>query len=465
MKFINRENELTGLEKEYKKKGSSFVVIYGRRRVGKTTLIKEFIKNKNAIYYLADTQNERIQLERIKNIISEQWHDEVLKNLEVNTWDGIFNYITKNNTAKEKLILVVDEFQYLAKVNKAVPSIFQRLWDELLQDNEIMLILSGSIISMMYDTVLRYNSPLYGRRTAQLKLAPIRFRDFPDFFKGKSSIRLIELYSLLSGVPKYIEIFEDNDDIFQAIEDNILKKDSFLYHEPMYILNEELSETTTYFSLLEVISKGEHKIGNIAGRIQIPTSHLTSFLNRLMELELIERDVPVTETNPAKSKKGLYFIKDHFFRFWFRYVLPYRSYLEIGKTGFVMEKIRQTFHLFVSQVFEKVCMEHVLENPPLEILKIGRWWNNREEIDMVAVGEKEMLLGECKWWEEQVGINVLEDLKRKSASVETGGKELYFALFSKQGFTAELGQAAKKEENILLYDMSGFSPRRSRRGT
>lgn len=454
MKFINREKELAGLEKEYKRNDPSFMVIYGRRRVGKTTLIKEFIKNKNAVYYLADTQTEILQLTRFKEIVAQQWNDEVLHNLDVNSWDGIFNYMAKHTPTKEKLIIAIDEFQYLAKVNKAVPSIFQRIWDELLKNRHVMLILSGSIISMMYNTVLKYSSPLYGRRTAQLKLNPMRFKNFPSFFEATPVTRLIELYSILSGVPKYIEIFEDCTDIFQAIEENILDKDSFLYHEPAYILNEELNETTTYFSIMEIISKGEHKIGNIANRLQVPTNHLTSFLNRLIELELVEREVPVTEKNPSKSKKGLYFIKDHYFRFWFSYVLPYKSYLEMGNTPFVLNKIKQTFHLFVSQAFEKICMEYLMENPPLEMGTVGKWWDNREEIDIAVAGEKEMLLGECKWWEAKVGLNILDDLKRKAALVDTGNKTLLFALFSKSGFSEELEQAAKETKNILLYDFT-----------
>ena len=454
MKFINRNKELTVLEKEYKRSGSSFMVIYGRRRVGKTTLIKQFIKKKTNIYYLADTQNERLQLDRFKEIVSEKWHDDVLKNLDVNAWDGIFNYMVKHITLNEKLIIVIDEFQYLAKVNKAVPSIFQRIWDDLLKSRNIMLIFSGSIISMMYNTTLSYNSPLYGRRTGQLKLKPLKFGDFPGFFKERSTIQLIERYSILSGVPKYIEIFRDRADIFKAIEESILDKDSFLYQEPLFILSEELTETTTYFSIMEIISKGDHKIGNIAKKLRIPTNHLTSFLNRLIELELIEREVPVTEKNPSKSKRGLYFIKDHFFRFWFRYVLPYKSYIEIENSKFVLNKIKQTFNLFVSQAFEKVCMDYLMENSLLEIGKIGRWWNNQEEIDIVAFSEKEMLLGECKWWDDKVGINVLKELERKSAFIEKEGKELYFALFSKSGFTGKLEQQAKQEKKILLYDFS-----------
>lgn len=454
MRFVNRDKELAGLQREYQRKGSSFAVIYGRRRVGKTTLIKEFIKNKPALYLLADTQTEHLQLQRFKEIIAEQWNDDTLKGLEIKDWDGFFNYLTKHKPTKEKLILVIDEFQYLAKVNKAVPSIFQRIWDQLLMEAGMMLILCGSIVSMMYNSVLKYSSPLYGRRTAQLKLSPLSFKDFTSFFEGKTTVELIERYAVLSGVPKYAEVFGDAPDIFHAIETNILDRDAFLYHEPLYILNEELSETTTYFSMMETIAKGEHKIGKIAARLGIPSSHLTSFLNRLVELELIEREVPVTEENPSKSKRGLYFIKDHFFRFWFRYVLPYRSYIEIGNTGLVAAKVRESFNLFTAQVFEKVCMEHLLLNPPLEIQKIGRWWNNREEVDVAALGETEMVVGECKWWDNRVGGNVLEDLKRKAVLIDAGGRKVSYALFSKNGFSADLERMAKADKDILLYDFS-----------
>jgi AAA+ ATPase superfamily predicted ATPase len=454
MRFINRDKELDVLEKEYRRKGSSFVVIYGRRRVGKTTLIKEFVKNKKSIYFLADRQKENVQIDRLKEIAAEKFADDVLKDITFDSWDSLLRYIDKNLEIDEKWILVIDEFQYLVKANDALPSILQRLWDEVLKERNIMLILCGSLISMMYDSTLSYKSPLYGRRTSQLKLAPLRFKELPAFFLGKTAVELVELYSFLSGVPKYIEIFEESGDVFSAIEKNILDKDSFLYHEPAYILNEELSEITTYFSLMEIISRGEHKIGKIANKMQIPANHLTSFLNRLIELELLEREVPVTDENPLKSRQGLYFIKDHFFRFWFSYVLPYKSYIEIGAGAFVLKKIKQDFNLFVSQAFERVCRELLLSHPPVEIRKIGRWWDKNEEIDIVALSENEMLVGECKWWEEKVGINILKDLQRKAEFIRKEKQDLVFVLFAKSGFTPDLERSAREDKKILLYDFS-----------
>jgi AAA+ ATPase superfamily predicted ATPase len=454
MMFVSRDKELAALEREFDRSGSSFVVIYGRRRVGKTTLIKEFLQDKKYIFLLADTQHERIQLERLKIMAAKCFDDTGIEEVFFFQWDGIFNYIYKQRPFKEKLVIVFDEFQYLAKVNDAVPSIFNRIWEEQFKDLNVMWILCGSHVGMMYRTVLNYSSPLYGRRTGQIHLVPLRFRYFSEFFENRSLVRRVELFAVLSGVPKYIETFKDCDSVFSGIRDHILDREGFLYQEPLFILGEELSETATYFTILETISKGTHKIGNIASKLEIPTTHLTSFLKRLMELDLIEREVPVTEVNPSKSKRGLYFIKDHFFRFWFRYVLPYRSALEVGDTGYVMDIIKSTFHLFVSRAFEQVCMDRLLQDRPVEIQKVGRWWNKNEEIDIVTLTDSEVLLGECKWWQEPVGLNVLERLEKKSTQVVEEGQAVYFALFAKSGFTSELKERAKSQKNLFLYDFS-----------
>ena len=466
MKFINRKSELKALDKEYKREGSSFVVIYGRRRVGKTTLIKEFIKDKKAIYFLAELQNEITQLEKFKNIIIENFHN--ISSIEINTWDLFFDYLAKkSDKIDEKLIIVIDEFQYLAQINKAIPSIFQYNWDEKLQNKNIMLILCGSLISMIYDTVLNYNSPLYGRRTSQIKLAPLKFKDYKEFFKGLDNETIINFYSITNGIPKYIEFIDKNKSIYENIRENILNKNSFLYIEPKFVLKEEIKDTITYFSILQIISQGEHKIGNIASKLGIQTNKLIILLDKLRELEILERIVPITEENPSKSKKKLYFIKDNFFRFWFRYVFPYQSYLEIEEINYVLnKKIKMDFHLFVSSIFEKICRDLTFSQQKIfikdfEILKIGKWWNKNQEIDIIALGENDILFGECKWWKNKVGVNILDNLKEKSKYVKwkntknTIRKE-YFAIYSKSDFTIELKEIASKNENIFLHSIKDF---------
>ncbi|WP_457641368.1 ATP-binding protein [Persephonella sp.] len=458
MKFINREKEIEILEKEYNKKKASFVVIYGRRRVGKTTIIEKFIEDKRYIYFLADLQNEKLQLERFKNTVAESLNDELLKSIQINDWETLFSYIFQKDY-KNKLIIVIDEFQYLAKVNKAIPSIFQSIWDKILKNKNVMLILSGSLISLMYDIALNYASPLYGRRTSQIKLQSMNFFDFKKFFSLSDNDKLLQFYSIVGGIPKYIEFLDENDDVFKNIKENVLNKNSFLYEEPKFILKDEVREPITYFSILQVISQGEHKLGKIASKLGIGTKNLTSFIEKLIELEIIERQVPITEENPAKSKKGFYFIKDNFFKFWFRYVFPYQSYLETEKYDFVIDKIKSDFNLFVSSVFEKVCIDYLLykDKLPFNIKKIGRWWDKDKEIDIVALGENEILFGECKYWENPVGLNVLNDLIQKSKSVNRNkNKQEYFAIFSKAGFTKELKDLATRKSNILLFSLEEF---------
>ena len=200
--FVNRVNELELLNKEFKESSFRFSIVYGRRRVGKTTLIKEYIKNKPSIYFLVTLESENILLQRFKEIIAEFFSDDFLKNIEIKDFLQLFKYVASKNYDK-KLIIIIDEFQYLSKINSSIPSIFQLIVDEVIKECNIHLILCGSIISMMYEQTLSYNSPLYGRRTSSIKLEPIEFAYLKEFFPKKSQNELIELYSVLGGVPKY----------------------------------------------------------------------------------------------------------------------------------------------------------------------------------------------------------------------------------------------------------------------
>ncbi len=455
MKFINRNKELEQLEQEYLRTGSSFVILYGRRRVGKTTLIKEFIRNKPSLYLLADLQNEFVQIERFKKIVSHSFNDSFLINIKLDSIESLFVYIIDKIDSKHKFIIVIDEFQYLVKINSTIPSIFQRLWDELLNNKNIMLILCGSIINMMYDATLSYNSPLYGRRTMQLKLTPISFFDYKYFFKTKDINKLLQFYGITGGVPKYVELLEFTKNIWWNIKEKIINKNTFLYEEPKFLLYESNTESGSYLSILEIIASGEHKIGKIATRLGIQTKNLTSFIEKLMDLEIIEREVPVTESNPAKSKKGLYFIKDNFFNFWFRFVYPNKTYIELGEMEYVLNRIKNNFSLYISFIFEQICREFVAitKKFPFKIKKVGRWWNKKTEIDIVAIGEKEILIGECKYSKNKIGDRVLKDLKRKYSEMNFKDKEkytVYYVLFSKSGFSEVLHKISQKENLFLI---------------
>lgn len=447
--FINRKKELELLNDEYSSDGFRFSILYGRRRVGKTTLLKEYIQDKNSIYFLVTLESENIVLKRFQNIMAEFLNDSFLKDLTLNSFEQLFKYLAQK-TFDKKLIIIIDEFQYLTKINSSIPSVFQYIVDELLKDKNIHLILCGSIISMMYEQTLSYNSPLYGRRTSVIKLEAIKFEYIKEFFPTKSEIELIELYSLLYGVPKYLEMFKDTKNIYKSIEKNILDKNSYLYEEPRFILQNEVNEPITYFTILETIARGEHKLGNIAGRLNKNVQNITSFISKLMELDIIYKDVPITELNPLKSKKGLYFIKDNFFRFWFTYCLPYKSQLEMDNTEYVLKKIQESFINHVSKTYEDICVEYVLNHE--EVLKCGRWWNKNEEIDIVGVAEDSLIVGECKFSNKKVGIDILEKLKEKAKHIELKLPISKYILFSKSGFTEDLKKYSEENKNIVLIE-------------
>lgn len=457
--FIDRKSELSAIESEYAKKGAGLLVIYGRRRVGKTTLIKEFSKNKPCIYFLADRQLESELIERLRSSISAHLNDPYLMEIDFKSWDAVFDYWLKHADFSKKVVFVIDEFQYIAKANNAFPSIFQRIWDEKLKDKNIFVILCGSLINMMYSYALSYSSPLYGRRTGQLKLEPVRFREFSEFFPDIAAEKLIEFYSVIGGVPKYIEIVDAKKDIFYNIREHILSKKGYLYAEPRFILSEELTETTTYFSILKTIAQGERKMGNIAAKLKTSTQNLTGYFNMLIDLGLLERRVPVTEDMPEKSKKGLYFIKDNFFRFWFRYVFPNQGHLEIENTDYVLRKLKHDFDEFVSLAFEDIAADilfsdEVRHKLPFEPEKWGRWWDKKNEIDLLLINskEKKALFVECKWSRNLVDINVLESLKEKAGRVDwlKDNRKDYFAIISRKGFTKRLKDYAEKHGIILI---------------
>ena len=451
MKFIDRKREMSTLEKEYNRE-KSFVVLYGRRRTGKTTLIKEFIKDKNAFYFFADKQNEALQINRFKNQLAEHFKDEFLKKIEINDWDTIFDYFI-NKVKDEKFVFVIDEFQYLCLMNKGFSSIFQRIYDEKLVNKNIMVILCGSLISMMYSEVLSYDSPLYGRRTAQIKLQPISFEYYKEFFEDISERELVEFYSITGGIPKYILEFDRNKTPLWNIENNIFNKDNFLYSEPKFLLQEEINDLSRYFSILNSIALGNTKLSSICSHLGINSNGITSYITKLIDLDILEKEVPITE-NIENGKKGLYKIKDNYLKFWFSYVYPYQSYLEIGNLAYPLEKIKNEFNLWVSKIYEDLSRETLLSNSqvPFPIKKLGRWWNNNEEIDIVGLGDNEIIFGECKWSNKKVGLSVLLSLKEKSKNVKwnNNNRKEYFILFSKEGFSDDLINLSKEDSSIIL---------------
>ena len=459
--FVDREQEMETLQSEYERKGSALVVLYGRRRVGKTTLISEFIKDKNALFFLASEESESQNRSAFKDKAAEFIDSDLLRNADIKNWDTLFKTIM-DTPFDTKPVIVLDEFQYLGKANPAFPSIFQRIWEEILKDKSVMVILCGSLISMMESQTLAYGSPLYGRRTAQIRLKQIPFAYYNEFFPGKSRKELIEMYAVTGGVPKYIELFSESKDIYMAIQKCVLNRSGYLYDEPHFLLQQEVTEIGSYFSIIKAIAAGNSKLSAISTVLEIKSTSLTKYLKTLMDLDIVEREVPVTEDNPEKSKKGLYKIKDNYLRFWFAFVYPNMSFIESGHSRVVMNKIRKGLvsgHIFF--VYEDVCRERMWELNaddawPFHFTKLGRYWDAKTEIDIAAIDPegKNLIVGECKYWQEPVGVNILRDLEEKTKSVswEQSKRKVWYVLFSAEGFTDELKALAAQRDDVLLFD-------------
>lgn len=461
-KFINRERELAALENQYTTEGASFMIIYGRRRVGKTALIKEFIKDKRALYFLAREESEDITIKRFTHELLDYTGQKTLKVDSHDRWRGLFDAFLSCDQ-KEKKLLVFDEFPYMVEANPAFPSILQWMWDEVFQNENIMLILSGSLIHMMARYALNYESPLYGRRTGQIKLKQIDFMFYDKFYDVMPYRNLVELYAVTGGVPRYIELFDGKNNIFDEISRLILSHDGLLFEEPEFLLRREVEEIGSYFAIIESIAAGNRKQGKISADIGVKQTSLPKYLKTLLDLDILEREVPVTENNPAKSKMSLYQIKDNYLRFWFLFIYPERGRIELGQYEYVLERIKTNFiDSHVAFIYETVCRSELWRLAFAEVLqfnKIGHWWNSKEEIDIVALDNtgEDIVFAECKYRNQPTDTDVFFDLLRKKEFVpwKKENRREKFVLFSIGGFTSRLLELAEKREDLLLVGGDG----------
>ncbi|MCL2014115.1 MAG: ATP-binding protein [Oscillospiraceae bacterium] len=461
-RFINRERELATLNEQYAADDASFMVIYGRRRVGKTTLIKEFLKDKKAFYFLAEEENEAISMKRFANLLAGYTGQDYIKKMQFDDWHEIFE-LFKDYKSEEKKILIIDELPYMVNANAAFPSILQWVWDEWFQHQNIMLILCGSLINMMEKHTLNYNSPLYGRRSGQIKLKQIDFMHYNKFYDDMPYRDLIEHYAVTGGVPKYIELFDKKKTLFNEISRLILSPDGLLFEEPEFLLRREVEEIGSYFSIIKSIAAGNHKPGKISSDIEIKQTSLPKYLKTLMDLDILEREVPVTENNPEKSKMSLYQIKDNFLRFWFRFVYPERGRLEMGQSGYVLERIKANFiDNHVAHIYETVCRSELWRLAiagEVQFNKLGHWWNSKAEIDIVALDStgNDIVFAECKYRNQLMDTDVFYNLLEKKELVpwNKGRRKEKFVLFSISGFTEQLLDLAKTRNDLLLFGGDG----------
>ncbi len=457
--FVDRESELAHLGLLFASNRAELFILYGRRRVGKTELLRAFCHGKPHAFFVATLSSDADQLAAFSQVVWAFTHDGSLEGFTFPTWEAAFRALAD---LPGRPVVVMDEFTYLISGNGAIPSILQKVWDERLNSTRVMLILCGSYVGMMEREVLAYQAPLYGRRTGSYLLPPLQLPAAAAFFPGYSPVQQIEAWAVLGGMPHYLRAFSDRVDLFENIRSQILDVQGPLYSEPQLLLMEELREPRNYFSILRAIAQGSTRLNEIAQAAGVGTGAITArYLDTLRQMRVVRRVVPAIESRPEKSRKGIYQIADPFLRFWFRFVHPYRGSLDLGLADAMLaQRVKPAFDQFVSYAFEDAAREYLARlarvgELPFLPERIGVWWNGGgEEIDVVVVSdaEKSLLVGECKWWTQPVGMKVLVDLQRKAEVLASTGpwSRVHTVLFSKAGFTPDLEAVATAQAVRLV---------------
>ena len=453
--FVGRHQELEQLNQAYQENDFQFTVIYGRRRIGKTSLINEFLKDKKAIYYVALEENAEDNLKRFSDAISifkntDQGGKEKFANFE-----ECFKEITRL-AQKQRVILVIDEFPYLAKAYPTISSMLQSYIDHEFKETNLFLILCGSSMSFMERQVLGYQSPLYGRRTLALKLEPFKLSEAHEMLPKLSKEDAFIINTVCGGVPQYLSYMSDSMSVADNIKKNFLSKSGRLFDEPNNLLQQELRDPTNYNSIINAIASGASKHSKIAQSAHLQTGPLTTYLNNLIDLGIVEKKLPVTEQKKSKSKNIVYRICDGMFRFWYSFVGKQTDLIERGLTDLAWVKVQKGLSDFMGPEFEKYSQdfmwsqdmnEKIVPNP---FIHLGNWWgtdkrtHQQVELDIVGFSddERDGYFGECKWKNEPISRSVLEKLITNSEIFKYPIKHYY--LFSKSGFTDSCQELAEK---------------------
>jgi len=457
MKFINRAKELSFIEKEYKANRSSFIVVYGKRRVGKTELIKESGKNKKFLYFLGRQVNNKDNLEQISQTCSVFFKEPMLIGQPFLNWDQFFLYLASHLNKNTQIVF--DEYPYFVSAQPGLSTIFQKWWDESLKKIPYCkLIVCGSSFGMMIEETLSEKAPLYGRRTGQIHVKPFSFYDSWKFFQNFSFSQFLEFYSVVGGNPEYLVRFSSYKNVNDAIKQEVFSTHSPLYEEIDFLLKEELREPKNYYSILKSLALKRNKISDLIEQTGIEKSSLHTYLYYLENLGLIEKEVPITESHPEKSRKGIYRIKDQFVNFWFQFVLPYRREIEIGELNLLIKKANEQLPNIIQENYQRVASEIIIKYSVFEsIERMGRYWDNKNEIDNIGFNNStnEIFFFESKWSSKLVGTNILGELISKAKTIDwnrDSRKEKY-VLLSKSGFTQELIKASKKDIDIILINI------------
>ena len=437
--FYNRANELQFLEERHASGKPELLIIYGRRRTGKTALIREFLGKKNGIYHLCTKDSIGENIRSLASKVADHLGKDHLRSLD--SWDAIFSALA--DAKPGRIPIVLDEFPYLIELDGSIPSQFQHLWDERLsKDDRIFLILCGSSLSIMEAEVLAYRSPLYGRRTGSWKVTPFTPADMRQVFPKLDIGTFVCLWSVFGSLPNYFVSYDTKRTLEQNMIGLILKKGAYLYDEPRMLLREEFREPRNIYLILKNIAAGLCTPGKIQTAAGIDRGNISKYLEMLLETNIVGYDRLF-----HKKRGGIYYIADNLFNFWFKFVYPSTSELEIGKTEDVLKGI--DINIYVSGMFERLVQELLR----MKGYQTSRYIFKEIEIDAMAFDEKNKrcILGEVKWTDRPIGHDVLNHLKEKVQNVPVPkGYTTHLLLVSRSGFKD--AEALKKEAELWDLD-------------
>lgn len=467
--FVARTDELQLLEERYATGAFEMLPIWGRRRVGKTRLLNEFVANKPHVrFFTAGETTAQENLARLSAAVLRAY-DPTSGGIEIPYDSPVFpSYDAAlarvfDEARRERVIFVIDEYPYLAKAYPGISSLLQRLIDAHKETSRLMLVLCGSSMSFMERQVLGEKSPLYGRRTAQLKLEPFDYLDSARLLGATDPVRAIELYSLVGGVPLYLEQLDASRSTEWNIANRLLGLGRFLYAEPGNFLLQEVSSPAPYAAVIDAIASGHPRPNEIADSTGIKGPNVNEYLKRLGELGIVKRETPVGR---AHRRQVIYRISDNLFRFWHTFVPRYEQAIELGQAALVARHIaREELATFVGHAFEEVCRQWIarqITEGTIDLIptRLGTWWGTdatdrqQADVDVVATGcNGELLCGECKWTKRPVGADVVELLEQRARSVidEPGHTELF--VFSKSGFSDSAVRESVRAGNVRLVSL------------
>lgn len=440
--FIGREREIEVLEGLYNSNRFELAFIYGRRRVGKTTLINHFIKGKKAIYFTGVESNEKQNLANFSKSIIE-FVNGIEAEYSFLSFQAAIEYVFKL-AEKERIILIIDEYPYVAHTSKSFESTIQLLIDKYKDSSRLMMILCGSSMSYTEDQMLSYS---------RIKLLPFDFEETCRYFENLSDEDKAIIYGIAGGTPQYLSQMRDSFSVEENIKNTYLNPTSFLYEEPTNLLKHEVREPAIYSAIMTAIANGSMRMSEISKKVGEDTNVCSIYLKNLINLGIVRKETPYGERT---SRRAIYSIEDNMFGFWYRFVLLNNSIIARGASDLAYSRIELSGYM--EKVFEDICRQYIwkqlfIGNCPVEFNSLGKWWDNNQKIDIMGEQDRRTaFFAECRWTDENVGETVLEELIKKSGIFPH--KTKYYYLFSKSGFTRACIDLAERIGNVQLIGLS-----------